>query len=605
MYQDIDHCYAGTRTRDVGHCTGRSISLAYRIQGLGSIKYIMRGQSMQHISKASLIAGAAMISTAAFAAPIANFDYMSYNGHDPVEDAIPVKPGKYRNPVIPGFHPDPSIVRVGDDFYLINSTFAFYPGIPVFHSRDLVNWKQIGNAIDRPSQLDMRGIGINRGVFAPTIRYHRGNYYIINTCIDCKFNFIVTAKNPAGPWSDPVWLSEVDGIDPDIFFDDNGRVWISNNGPPIGEPQYDGHRAIWIQEYDLKAQKMIGPRSVIVNGGVDFAKKPIWTEGPHIFKKEGYYYLIAAEGGTSSDHSETIYRSKSVTGPYVPGPNNPILTQRDLDPKRPFPVYATGHADFVQLKDGSWWSVFLGTRPYEGPLTNLGRETFLLPVTWKGGWPTILAKDTPVPQAAKRPNLASPKLQTNWTYWNNSFDRTLGPEWLTLRTPGSEWRQISGGRLLLTAQADTVSGSGNPAFIGQRQRHGYANIETQVSFTPERTGDRAGLLALSNEEHHYFIGVCQSNSGPLLVVSKRDGKGDPENGVTIASVPYVGKPGMPVRFKLQARGAAYDFAYSIGRGKWQMLLKDADGRILATEYGGLSFTGTVIGAYAVRTDDCG
>ncbi len=559
---------------------------------------------MRYFGKAGWVAIAALTSSLVQAAPVAKFNSMSYSGHDPVDAALPVTNGTYRNPIIPGFAPDPSVIRVGDDFYLINSSFAFYPGIPIYHSRDMVNWKQIGNAIDRPSQLDMRGIGINRGVFAPTIRHHLGIYYIINTCIDCKFNFIITAKNPEGPWSDPVWLNEVDGIDPDIFFNDDGRVWISNNGPPIGEPLYDGHRAIWIQEFDPKAQKMVGPRSVIVNGGVDFAKKPIWAEGPHIFKKDGYYYLIAAEGGTSTDHSETVYRSKSVTGPFVPGPDNPILTQRDLDPARPSPVYATGHADFVQLKDGSWWSVFLGTRPYEGPLTNLGRETFLLPVSWKNGWPEILAKGVVVPQVAKRPNLPAPKLRTNWASWSNSFDKPLGPEWLTLRTAGTGWRQVAGGALSLTAQADTISGSGNPSFIGQRQRHSYASVETEISFTPQQTGDRAGLLALSNEEHHYFVGLCQADNGPMLIVSKRDGKDDPENGAVIASLPYSGKLGAPIRLKLKARVAAYDFAYATGRRKWRILMKNADGRVLATEHGGLSFTGTIIGAYAARTSGC-
>jgi xylan 1,4-beta-xylosidase len=552
-----------------------------------------------------LIAATPTIASIAHAAPpVAHFKWMSYKGKDPVEDAFPIKKDEYRNPIIPGFQPDPSIVRVGKDFYLVNSTFAFYPGIPVYHSRDLVNWKQIGNAIDRPGQIDMRGIGVNRGVFAPAITYHDGVYYIVNTCVDCKFNFIIFTTNPAGPWSDPIWLPAIDGIDPSLFVDEDGRGWIVNNGPPVGEPQYDGHRAIWIQEFDLRAQKMIGPRSVIVNGGVDFSKKPIWAEGPHIFKKDGYYYLIAAEGGTSSDHSETVYRSTSVTGPYVPGPHNPILTQRDLDPKRPFSVYATGHADFVTLPDGSWWSVFLGTRPYEGPLTNLGRETFLLPVTWEDGWPQVLPKGVAVPQSAKRPNLPPDKSPINWSAWTNSFVKPLGPEWLTLRSAGKEWHKIKDGALSLTAQTQTVSGSGSPSFIAQRQRHAYAVVETEVSFLPLDVGDRAGLVTFADEQHHYFVGMCQSSSGPLLIVSKRDGKNDPENGKLLTAVHYAGKPGSHVKFRVQAKGAQYDFAYSLRGGKWQDLFKDADGRILATEHDGLTFTGTVIGAYAARTSGC-
>jgi xylan 1,4-beta-xylosidase len=559
---------------------------------------------MGFFSTLLLVAILSLTSGAAEAAPVAYFDYMSYSGRDPVEDAYPVKAGEYRNPIIPGFHPDPSILRVGDDFYLINSTFAFYPGIPVFHSRDMVNWKQIGNAIDRPNQIDMRGIGINRGVFAPAISYHNGTYSIVNTCIDCKFNFIITATNPAGPWSDPVWLPEIDGIDPSLFVDDDGTGWIVNNGPTAGPPLYDGHRAIWIQQYDLKAGKMTGPRSVIVNGGVNLANKPIWTEGPHIFKKDSYYYLIAAEGGTSSGHSQTVYRSMSVTGPYVPGPDNPILTQRDLDPSRAFPVYATGHADFVQLKDGSWWSVFLGTRPYEGALTNLGRETFLLPVTWKNGWPEILGKGEKVPHVVARPRLRAETPRKSWSAWSNSFNAPLGPEWLTLRTAGKEWQAVDKGALSLTAQTETVSGSGTPSFVGQRQRHAYAKFEAQVRFVSKHTGERAGLVALADEAHHYFVGLCQAESGTVLIVSKRDGKGDPDNGRTVASIPYTEKAGMPVKVRIRTRGAAYDFAYSTGGKTWLSLLSNADGRILATEHDGLTFTGTVVGAYAAITPDC-
>jgi xylan 1,4-beta-xylosidase len=543
-----------------------------------------------------LIAFLLLMAAQPLSATDAVFSWMSYQGRDPVEDAIPLKPGDFRNPILPGFQPDPSIVRVGMDYYLVNSTFSYFPGIPIFHSRDLVNWRQIGNAIDRPGQLDFSGIGINRGVFAPTIRWHKGLFYIINTCIDCKMNFIVTAKNAVGPWSDPVWLSGFDGIDPDMFFDDDGRVWIINNGPPVGEPAYEGHRALWIQEYDLKTKKMFGPRSVIVNGGVDFATKPVWAEGPHIIKKNGYYYLIAAEGGTSTDHSQTVFRSRSVTGPYTPGPVNPILTQRDLDPKRAFPVYATGHADFVQLPSGDWWSVFLGTRPYAGALTNLGRETFMLPVDWSGEWPMILPKGQIVPQAVPRPKLRAVGKPQHWGTWRNDFTaKSLGPEWLMLRNPKSTWHSLKNGALTLNARPASVSGLGNPSFVGQRQRHGHAVIETELVFAPTKAGERAGMVAFADEAHHYFIGLWRDTAGSQIVVRKRDGKGDPADGTLIASQPYAGGT---VKLRITARGAAYDFAYAQGGGAWIPLVENADGRVLATEHDGLLFTGTVIGLYA-------
>ncbi len=231
---------------------------------------------------------------------LAAFDWFNYEGADPVDQAIRPGPRQYQNPILKGFYPDPSITRAGDDYYLVTSAFSYFPGIPVFHSRHLVNWTQIGNAIHRPTQLDFGKLGISRGVFAPAIEEHRGTFYILNTCVDCNGNFLITAKNPAGPWTDPIWLPELEGgIDPSLFFDEDGKAWILNNGPPVGKPLYEGHRAIWVQQFDPVAKKTVGPRTVLVNGGIDISKKPIWIEGPHIFRKDGWYYLIAAEGGTA------------------------------------------------------------------------------------------------------------------------------------------------------------------------------------------------------------------------------------------------------------------------------------------------------------------
>ena len=215
----------------------------------------------------------------------------------------------------------------------------------------------------------------------------------------------MTAKNPRGPWSDPVWLKEIDGIDPSFFFDDDGKAFVVNNGPPEGTPLYNGHRAIWIQEFDLPANKLIGPRKVIVNGGTDLAKKPIWIEGPHLYRIKGWYYLMCAEGGTERNHSEVIFRGKSPWGPFEPYQSNPILTQRDLPADRANPVTNAGHADLVQMQDGSWWAVFLASRPYQDYLFNTGRETCLLPVHWKDGWPVILEHGKEIPYALKAPHV--------------------------------------------------------------------------------------------------------------------------------------------------------------------------------------------------------
>ncbi|HEX8263185.1 MAG TPA: glycoside hydrolase family 43 protein, partial [Allosphingosinicella sp.] len=279
---------------------------------------------------ALLIAGCASVPDAPAGAPTARFERFDYRGADP-SDSLPAGAGDYRNPILKGFYPDPSLTRVGDDYYLVTSTFSYFPGIPVFHSRDLVGWTQIGNAIDRPGQLDFARLGLSRGVFAPTIEHRDGTFYILNTCVDCGGNFVITATDPAGPWSDPVWLPDLEGgIDPSLFFDEDGSVWILNNGPPEGPPLYEGHRAIWIQRFDAAAKKTFGPRKVLVNGGVDLSKKPIWIEGPHILRKDGFYYLLAAEGGTAEGHSQVVLRSRRPDGPYSAYPGNPILTQRDL-----------------------------------------------------------------------------------------------------------------------------------------------------------------------------------------------------------------------------------------------------------------------------------
>ncbi len=263
------------------------------------------------------------------------------------------------NPILSGFYPDPSIVQVKSDYYLINSTFSYFPGIPVFHSKDLKNWKQIDNVINRTSQLDFMGERMTRGLFAPAISYYNGTYYVTCTDIDHDGNFVVTAKDPAGPWSDPVKIPQVRGIDPSLFFDEDGKGFIVyNSDAPDNKPLYSGHRTIRMYEFDPVALKVVGEEKQLVNGGVDISKKPVWIEGPHIMKRFGWYYLYAAEGGTSVNHSEVVFRSKSVYGPYIPYENNPVLTQRDLPENRKDPVTSTGHAQYVDGPDGKTYAVF-------------------------------------------------------------------------------------------------------------------------------------------------------------------------------------------------------------------------------------------------------
>lgn len=388
---------------------------------------------------------------------------------------------KVTNPILAGFYPDPSICRAGNDYYLVNSTFSYYPGLPLFHSTDLVNWKQIGFAMDRPEQLDLDSLGLSMGLFAPAIRYNKGTFYITCTLVGKQGNFITTARNPKGPWSNPVWLPPVKGIDPTLFFDDDGKIYIVfNSRAPDDKPLYDGHCTIRLYELDPATLQVKGEEKILVNGGTDISKHPRWIEGPHLYKNNGYYYLMCAEGGTEYNHSEVVFRSKKVDGPYESYSDNPILTQRQLDPNRKRPVTSTGHADLVASKDGNWYAVFLGCRPYAGDYYNTGRETFMAPVQWKNGWPIILPGKEPVPYSFSIPGAEKNSGEYNSDfYFKDNFKTTaLSNRYQFLRTVREPWYHVNNvtGSLLMQLQPLTCSGKGNPSFVGYRQSHmkGYA-----------------------------------------------------------------------------------------------------------------------------------
>lgn len=532
------------------------------------------------------------------AAQTAKFDRFTYQGRS-IEQVKP-QAGEYLNPIVSGYYPDPSVTRVGKDYYLVNSSFAHFPGLPIFHSTDLVHWTQIGNAIDRPGQLDFSGRSVSEAVFAPDISYHDGTFYIVNTCVQCRGNFVITAKDPAGPWSDPIWLP-FEGIDPSLYWEGD-RAYIVNNRAPDETPRYDGHRAIWLQEYDWRAGKMVGESTQLVNGGVDLSKKPVWIEGPHIFKKDGWYYLTAAEGGTSVNHSQVVLRSKELRGPYVPFAGNPILTQRDLDPKRPHPISAAGHAELVQTQNGDWWATFLATRPYADDYYNIGRETFLLPVTWKDGWPIILDKGKTVPWTLAKPRLPAspaPTLPTSGDFgYTDEFDGTkLAMQWIGVRTPKTPFYTVANGSLTMRGGDALGDRQGVPGFIGRRQQHAIADVSTTLTFTPAKDGARAGLVAMQNDYAYLFFGLTRIDGQPRIALYKREGKNTRDETAAetlVASAPLNAKG--PVTLSLHARGGTMAFDYQVG-GKTMTLKNDLDIRFLSTARAG-GFVGTVIGPYA-------
>jgi len=529
----------------------------------------------------------------------ARFGDFAYSGKSHESALARPGPGQFVNPVISGYAPDPSIERVGDDYYMVTSSFVHFPGLPVYHSKDLVTWRQIGNAIDRPSQADFSGTKVSGGMMAPAISYHDGLYYIV--CTNRK-NFVITAKNPAGPWSEPVYF-EFDGIDPSLFWDDDGKAYIVNNGDPKQPPLYDGHRSIWLQEFDPKTRTMTGPRLEIINGGADLAAKPFWTEAPHVYKKDGYYYLIAAQGGTGDQHSEVVFRSRALAGPYENYQGNPILTQRDLPADRPHAIGTAGHADFVQTPDGKWWSVFLATRNYGPDLYNIGRETYLLPVTWKDGWPLILEQGKTVPFVHERPNLPpSPRpaapLSGDYAYTDQFEAGKLGLGWISVRIPGEPRYTLERGSLVLKAGVGAIGDiNSTPSFVGRKQAHAIASVSTQLRYQAERAGDRAGLVAMQSDDAYLFLGVQWRNGKQEVALSIRKNAQDPQAGRLVASAPLpAGAGNQPVYLKLSIDGGTLGAAYALRNDEWKSLATRHDATFLSTKLAG-GFVGTVLGLY--------
>lgn len=531
----------------------------------------------------------------------ANFRYFSYKGSDTRFDKQ-IDPSKeYLNPILAGFYPDPSICRKGDTYYLVNSSFTFFPGVPIFTSKDLVNWKQLGHVLDRVSQLPLKGQRVSGGIFAPAISYNEKNktFYMITTNVGAG-NFFVKTKDPAKGWSDPIYLRKVGGIDPSFFFDKNGKGYIVNNDEPVGGHDYNGQRSIFIHEFDVAGDSVVGNQKEILRGGTHVQKNPIWIEGPHLFKVGRYYYLMCAEGGTSDWHSEVILRSKSPMGPYEEFSGNPILTQRQgLDPNRPDIVTSTGHADIVQTPKGDWWAVFLGCRPYERDFYNTGRDTYMLPVTWKDGWPVILEKGKVVPTVNKAPQWFDGKRSATPSYLTGNFSYTdrfdgnqLDMRWMRLRTPDNFYTLGANG-LTIKAAATNIYRRETPSALFTRQQHDTFEAETEVTFTPRSEKDLAGFTLLQNEEFNFVYGKTIVNGRKAIVLKRSE-----RNNITISTIFLNDNAAdAPLKLKIQGNGRYYDFSYAVANGQWQSVARGVDAVNLSTHQSG-GFIGACIGLYA-------
>ncbi len=480
----------------------------------------------------------------------------------------------FTNPIITGMNPDPSICRVGDDFYLVTSTFEYFPGIPIYHSKDLVHWKLIGHALSRPENCLLKGAQSSGGHYAPAIRHHDGTFYV--TCTNyggegSQGAFYVTATDPKGPWSDPVWVGNWN-VDPSIMFANDSMYWISP----------DNQGSFMAGTFDHAAGKFIKPLQLIAAGLGGSA-----PEAPHMYKINGYYYLMSAEGGTGYEHREVIRRSRSPYGPFEASPYNPVTSNMNA-PESPF--QAIGHADLVQLPDSSWWMVCLGFRPKGGKYHHLGRETFLAPITWTAdGWPKVgttgeveaVYQAPPLPAYAWDPEPArdefdSPELKLYWNFLRNPYPY----DWSLSSRPGY---------LRLNGSAVALTDKDSPAFIGRRQTAFNLTASTKIQFVPTAESEEAGLVIRGNDNHHYRLAVTQ-REGKRVVLFRTVANEKETNSN------YYELEEANVVLQIRATDLEYTFWAQI-EGKPATLIGSAPTKELSTERIG-GFTGVYIGMFA-------
>lgn len=497
------------------------------------------------------------------------------------------------NPILPGFYPDPSVCRVGEDYYLVTSTFAYFPGVPIFHSKDLVNWKQIGNILDREEQLNLSGAGHSGGIFAPTIRYNEGIFYMITTNVGNGGNFIVTATNPAGPWSNPHFIEGADGIDPSLFFDDDGRCYYTGTkGRREGESYY-GDNEIWVQELDTKSMKLIGESHAIWHGAL---KDVVWPEGPHIYKKDKRYYLIIAEAGTGHAHAVTVASGTSIMEPFSGYSCNPILTHRHLG--LDYPIVNVGHGDLVETHNGEWFMVVLASRPYGGYYRNLGRETFLVPVEWEDGWPLINRGVGLIEATVKLPKL--PIASTVPPQERENFDGDKLPfRCLYLRNPKPDNYSLDErkGYLRMKLAPERLTDLVSPSYVCIRQTGMSFIFEADMEFSSRTNSEEAGIVILQNQDYHYrFVMMSKDGRAVLRLIRCKAGKEEilkeliePEN---------IDNEGHKSSIQLRLSAVMQDlsFSYSYDSTVYHTLQSGVDARILSTDIAG-GFVGNTLGLY--------
>ncbi|WP_242689268.1 glycoside hydrolase family 43 protein [Pedobacter sp. SYSU D00535] len=535
------------------------------------------------------------------------FSQFSYRGEDPIYKNHPLDSNEFYTPILQGCYPDPAITRKGNDYYLVNSSFAMFPGVPIFHSRDLVNWKQIGHVLDRPSQLKVEKSSFSGGVYAPDIKYNKHNdtFYMITTQISGGMgNMVVKTKDPLKGWSDPIKL-QFDGIDPSLFFDEDGKAYVvHNDAPDKGKELYEGHRVIKIWDYDLENDRVIpGTDKIIVDGGTDIRQKPIWIEGPHIYRKNGRYYLMCAEGGTGDWHSEVIFSSDRVKGPYKPANNNPILTQRHFPKQRTNKMDWTGHADLIEGPNGKYYAVFLGIRPNEKDRVNTGRETFMLPVDWSGDFPVFENGLVPLKPKIRMPEGVKNQTGQNGFFPSGNFTFTdafnggqLDHRWIAMRGPREAFVSYTKAGLVLNPFSTSIKELAPVSSLFHRQQHNHFNATVTIRYAPQSENDLAGLAHYQSEKFNYVFGITKKGNDNYLVLARTEAG----NTKVLASEKIDIRK--PVQLQIEAKGDDYRFNYSTDLKSFRNLGGTVSGDILSTNLAG-GFTGSLIGLYATAANN--
>tara|TARA_Y100000768_G_scaffold140737_1_gene104876 strand:+ start:795 stop:2486 length:1692 start_codon:yes stop_codon:yes gene_type:complete len=493
--------------------------------------------------------------------------------------------GYFINPIISGAHPDPSICRVGDDYYIVNSSFEYFPGLPIHHSKDLVNWELIGYGLHREDQcngeMNLVDVQSDGGIHAPTIRYHKGTFYIITTNVynsgdgspGLMRNFIITAKNPSGPWSKPHIIEGAPGIDPDIFFDDNGKVYFTGTHSP-GDMNSNGIGEIWIQELDIKKWKLVGKRHTVWDGIFGCC-----TEGPHIYKEHGLYYLLVAEGGTGKNHAVMIAASENILGPYEENQRNPILTTRHLSNN--YFVNSTGHADMIELEDGRWYIVALGKRNDLDGDANMGRETYLMPMQWESTivkweqvsedrweplrylFPVVAPLTGKVERFTPLPFTDRPQYINN-TVIDDFLNENLDLRWTFIRVPEEKTYSLleNPGFLRLYSKPGKIEDRKRFSLVGFRQKESDFEFEVKMNFFPNKDKVESGVIHYQ-KEWNYLTNTVIKKRKKYYLEQKLKEKG--KEVVTLKRTILKGYDGNII-LKVKSKKDRYDFFYSLNDG---------------------------------------